>query len=221
MNNRLVCAAIAARSEWRSVKAYYNIGESDIRESIYGEFFTRNICGREVLFYYSGNRKTNASAAAQYFISKYEPEAVIVAGTCAGINRKYKICDILMPNTAVQYDCSVVEIEPFITDKFTVTGLNESSDVTIGTADKPVVLYSDYLKIADAGIDIGDMESASVAYICKLNGVKCRIIKGISDFPPEKLEDWEKQYENYRVNSQIVMKNLLSEYIDKRLEELI
>jgi len=81
MNNRLVCVAIAARSEWRSVKAYYNIGESDLRESIYGEFFTRNICGREVLFYYSGNRKTNASAAAQYFISKYEPEAVIVAGT--------------------------------------------------------------------------------------------------------------------------------------------
>ena len=48
------------------------------------------------------------------------PSKVIVAGTCAGIDGKLHILDILVPDKAVQYDCTVKEIEPFIKQSFIV-----------------------------------------------------------------------------------------------------
>lgn len=123
-------------------------------------------------------------------ISKFNLTKVIVVGTCAGIDNKFNNLDIFVPDKAVQYDCTVKEIEPFIKQSFIVDidlskyG-NEFYTGTIGTADKAVVMWKDYLELKENKIIIADTEAGAIAYICKKNDVECIIIKGISDFPTD------------------------------------
>lgn len=53
-------------------------------------------------------------------IDHFDLSKVIVVGTCAGIDDKYETLDIFLPNKAVQYDCTVKEIDPLIKEKFNV-----------------------------------------------------------------------------------------------------
>lgn len=78
-------------------------------------------------------------------IDKFDLEKIIVVGTCAGIDNKYKILDIFLPNKAVQYDCTIKETEPLIKERFNVnidlSKYNFTFNTgTIGTADKAVVM---------------------------------------------------------------------------------
>ena len=146
-------------------------------------------------------------------------------GTCAGIDRKHKNLDIIIPNRAVQYDCTVKEIEPLIKESFTVDiDLSELdfdyNTGTIGTADKAVVMWSDYINLKNNGITIADTESAGVAWVCKKNDIKCLIVKGISDFP--KNEDYQKdkngneeQINEFMENVPKVMKIIFETYFEK------
>lgn len=98
--------------------------------------------------------------------------------------------DIFVPDKAVQYDCTVKEIEPFIKQSFRVEiDLSKyGKDFytgTIGTADKAVVMWKDYLELKENEITIADTEAGAIAYICEKNDVECIIIKGISDFPTD------------------------------------
>lgn len=55
-----------------------------------------------------------------------------------------------------------------------------------------------------AGVLAADWESASIALICKLNGVRCLIIRGVSDTPAEP----ETQAEDFHRNTEIIMNEL-------------
>lgn len=148
-------------------------------------------------------------------------------GTCAGIDDTYKNLDIVVPNRAVQYDCTVKEIEPLIKQSFAVdidvSELKfEYKTGTIGTADKAVVMWKDYLELKENEITIADTEAAGVAYVCKQNGVKCVIVKGISDFPEN--QDYENTRERnteqinvYLENTPKVMEIILKNYLEKMI----
>lgn len=130
-----------------------------------------------------------------------------------------------MPNLAVQYDCTVKEIEPLIKERFNVSiDLSkynfEYNTGTIGTADKAVVMWKDYLELKNNNITIADCEAAAVAYICKVNNVECIIIKGISDFPldetsKDKLKLNEKQINVFATNTPLIMNKICEEYLEK------
>ena len=120
---------------------------------------------KKLVIYQTGTRKVNGVGANQYMISKFNLEKVIVVGTCAGIDDKYNILDIFVPNKAVQYDCTVKEVEPLIKKSFIVeidlSGYEfDVSTSTIGTADKAVVMWNDYLELKNNNITIADTEAA-------------------------------------------------------------
>lgn len=123
----------------------------------------------------------------------------------------------------VQYDCTVKETEPLIKDSFTVTfdltGLNNVNTGTLGTADKPVVTWNDYIELKNNDITIADTESAAIAYICRANNVECMVIKGISDFPTNESETskeelLEGQLNVFLTNIPIIMNNILDNYLE-------
>ena len=104
----------------------------------------------------------------------------------------FKQYDIIFPNKAVQYDCTVRETEPLIKEKF-----NVNIDITIV-----------------------DTEASGIAYVCKMNNVKIIIIKGISDFPTDeslstKELSHEKQYNCFVQNIPIIMNKIFNDYIEK------
>ena len=90
---------------------------------------------------------------------------------------------------------------------------------TIGTADKAVVMWEDYLELKEKEITIADTEAGAIAYICKKNDIEC-IIKGISDFPTDerssdKFESNMEQINAYLENTPKVMNKIFGKYLKK------
>ena len=221
----MIGISIATKWEWDATLEYFSKKSEACTSYPFGEYFKMKMTDKELVFYFTNTRKVNSAAANQYMICKYGLEKIIVAGTCAGINDTYKNLDIIIPNRAVQYDCTVKEIEPLIKQSFAVDIDLDDLDFeyktgTIGTADKAVVMWDDYLELKENDITIADTEAAGVAYVCKQNGVKCIVVKGISDFP--KNEDYSNRQDGnagqinvYLENTPKVMKNILENYLEK------
>lgn len=227
----MIGISIAAKREWKAVLDRYQLNIESCIKYPFGEYFTTEINGESVIFYRCGVRKVNCSAATQYMIDHFDFKKIIVVGTCAGIDDKYKNLDIFIPNKAVQYDCTVKEKEPLIKDSFTVSfnldllSFNVLTG-TIGTADKAVVMWNDYLELKENEITIADTESAAIAYICKANNVECIIIKGISDFPTNehetsKEEAHEEQLNAFLTNVPIIMNKIIDEYLPLAMQSSI
>ena len=222
----MIGISIAAKREWKAVLDKFQIDLDSCTEYPFGEYFIAEINNKDVLFYRCGVRKVNSSAATQYMIDHFDLQKIIVVGTCAGIDDRFKNLDIFIPNKAVQYDCTIKEQEPLIKDSFTVyfdlglTGFDVLTG-TIGTADKAVVMWKDYLELKENCITIADTESAAIAYICKANNVDCVIIKGISDFPTNEKEKQDEQINTFSTNVPIIMNKIIDEYLPLALQSSI
>lgn len=214
----IIGISIAAKREWKAVLDKIQINLDSCTEYPFGEYFITEINNEKLLFYRCGVRKVNSSAATQYMIDHFDLKRIIVTGTCAGIDDRFKNLDIFIPNKAVQYDCTIKEQEPLIKDAFTVCfdldllGLDVLTG-TIGTADKAVVMWKDYLELKENCITIADTESAAIAYICKANNVDCIIIKGISDFLTNEKEKQDEQLNTFTTNVPIIMNRIIDEYL--------
>ncbi len=221
----MIGISIATKWEYEASLEYYSIKDNERFDYPFGEYFIRTIDNTKLVFYSTGVRKVNGVGGNQYMISKFKLTKVIVAGTCAGIDAKFSDLDIFVPDKAVQYDCTVKEIEPLIKQSFIVDidltkyG-NDFYTGTIGTADKAVVMWKDYLELIENEITIADTEAAAIAYICKKNNVECVIIKGISDFPTDernsdKFKSNIEQINVYIENTPKVMYKIFSEYLQR------
>lgn len=217
----MIGISIAAKKEWETTLTYFGINHDELQKYPFGEYFRKIIDNKDVIIYLGGVRKMNASASTQYMIDHFNLNKIIVVGTCAGIDDRYKPLDIFIPNKAVQYDCTVKETEPLIKDSFTVLNNFEEESIltgTIGTADKPVVMWKDYLELKENKITIADTESAAIEYICRANGVECIVIKGISDFPKNENESSDEkshkeQLDTFLENIPKIMTKIFDNYI--------
>lgn len=212
----LIGVSVADSSEWKVVIDYYNVKDNECGKFPLGEYFKINLYGKELLFYYCGIRKVQSSASTQYMIDYFNLEKIIVAGTCAGIDSNYDKLDIFFPDRLVQYDCNVKGIGPLINDKYTVClNTNDFSDLktgTLATGDKFVVLWEDYIELKNNDVTIADMESAAVGFVCKLNGVECVVVKGITDYPINENNVYDDQMNTFELNTPLVMKKILDNY---------
>ena len=221
----MVGISIANSNEWETTLKYFNKSNEECESFPFGEYFKTVINNKEVIVYRCNVRKVASAASTQYMIDHFNLEKIIVAGTCAGVDTKCNQFDIIIPNLAVQYDCTVRETEPLIKEKFNVnidlSKLNvEYMTGTIGTADKPLVMWNDYLILKENNITVVDTEAAGIAYVCKMNNVDILILKGISDFPTDenlstKELSYEEQYNIFIKNIPIIMNKIFDEYINK------
>lgn len=221
----MIGISIATKWEFEATLKYFSVKNNERFGYPYGEYFIRTINDTEIVFYRTGVRKVNGVGGNQYMISKFHLTKVIVAGTCAGIDEKFNVLDIFVPDKAVQYDCTVKEIEPLIKQSFIVDmDLSKYGDDfykgTIGTADKAVVMWKDFLELKENEITIADTEAGAIAYICRKNDVECMIIKGISDFSTDesssdKFESNMEQINVYLENTPKVMNKIFDEYLKR------
>ncbi|OIN66093.1 permease [Exiguobacterium sp. KRL4] len=218
----MVGISIATVWEFEATLDYFHVKETERITYPYGEFFCRTINGTPVVFYSTGVRKVNGVGGNQYMLARFSLQKVLVVGTCAGIDERFDVLDIIIPDRAVQYDCTVKEVEPLLKPSFIVSidvakyGINGYG--TIGTADRAVVMWCDYLELQENGITIADTEAAAIAYICRKNEVECIIIKGISDVPTDEtdldpLQSNQEQINVYIANTPKVMTRIFDEYL--------
>lgn len=214
--------SIATVWEFEATLDYFDVQETERITYPYGEYFCRTINGKPVVFYSTGVRKVNGVGGNQYMLARFPLQKVLVIGTCAGIDEQFEILDILIPDRAVQYDCTVKEVEPLLKPSFIVEidvlkyGIKGKG--TIGTADRAVVMWNDYLELQANNITIADTEAAAIAYICRKNAVECIIIKGISDVPKDEtdldpLQSNQEQINVYIENTPKVMTRIFDDYL--------
>lgn len=178
----MIGVSIATKWEFEATLDYFEVNNEERCEYPYGEFFLKKVNDAELIFYFTGVRKANGVGANQYMISRFDLDKVIVAGTCAGIDDTYSHLDVIVPHRAVQYDCTVKEVEPLIKQSFIVDiplahyG-NDFLTGTIATADRAVVMWKDYVELNEHGITIADTEAGAIAYICKKMASNASLLK--------------------------------------------
>lgn len=215
--NNLIGVLISSKKEFNELLKIYNIGEDYLEKYPFGEYYRTEFRGKDIVFFRSGIRKINASAATQYMIDKFNLEKLIVIGTCTSSNEGLNYGDIIIPSKVIDYDYIIRELEEEIDEELylvpdQVSMPNEYYDGVLGTSDKALVLWSDYTFLASNSIDASDLESYAVLKICKTNNVKCIIIKGVTDKPMRSMDGYNEQLDVYEENLPIVMKKIIEEY---------
>lgn len=215
--NNLIGVLISSKKEFNELLKIYNIGEDYLEKYPFGEYYRTEFRGKDIVFFRSGIRKINASAASQYMIDKFNLEKLIVIGTCTSSNEGLNYGDIIIPSKVIDYDYIIRELEEEIDEELylvpdQVSMPNEYYDGVLGTSDKALVLWSDYTFLASNSIDASDLESYAVLKICKTNNVKCIIIKGVTDKPMRSMDGYNEQLDVYEENLPIVMKKIIEEY---------
>lgn len=212
-----VLVLISSKSEWRFARSYYS--PDDLSDTPYGEWFTRSIAGREVIFCHGGVGKVSAAASSEHAIQRWQPGAVVNLGTCGGIEGQIEIGEIVLAQATVIYDIYELMGDPAAAlSRYAVTldlgwlpkplplevrpATLVSADRDLSTADLPL-LRQRFNAIA------ADWESGAIAWVCQRNNLPCLILRGVTDLVNEAGGQADANLELYRANTPIVMRKLL------------
>jgi adenosylhomocysteine nucleosidase len=217
---------ICAELEWKWTKIIRKIKKSRLRPQPFGKYVEHAIGKHDAILYKSGATKTRAAAACQFAVDKWHPDAVINLGTCGGVAENIAKRTIVVAKKTFQYD--VLEKFGKPSSRFR-RGLKTDLDLswvdfgrdsrrlcigTIASADQD--LDNEQREILHRkGVLAADWESASIATICRLNNIRCLILRGVSDIPKKtKKSKKSLQERDYKKNTQMIMEDLFS-IIDK------
>jgi adenosylhomocysteine nucleosidase/adenosylhomocysteine/aminodeoxyfutalosine nucleosidase len=227
----MICIHICSDYEWKTVKRLLK-AHGKINTFVHGEYFKHDILGRECLIYQGGETKTKSSASCQYMIDKKKPEMIIVLGTCGGVSDKLKIGDVIIANKTVQYDC-INKMGTVI--KLFYEAFNIDIDISwidfsylpervfpgmVATADQDMDFLT-RVKLQDQNVLGADWESGAIAYVCKVNDVKCYIVRGVSDIPKKRGKVSERQQaKDLRKYTPVIMKKLINSVLPGLIMQL-
>lgn len=213
----IIAIHINSNEEWQGTKELLNpIG---IKDFPYGEYFETKIGQFNCIFYHSGPTKTRSAGACQYAIDKWKPEIIFVLGTCGGVAEDIKVLDVILAEETGQYDVITMAKRESIfygIIKFDNSWINLNDfpyklvKGFLGTADKSVTGKNFHI-LRENGVHAADWETASIGYVCKLNGTKCCVVRGVSDVVSQ--EDVFLQLEDYKRNTFKIMENLIRRYL--------
>jgi adenosylhomocysteine nucleosidase len=192
-----VVVLISAYTEWRVVRAAF--ADAVVEQTPYGECFVAPVgagvapgaSGTPVRFVHGGWGKIAAAASTQYAIDRWQPTLLVNLGACGGIAGHVERGTILLVERTVVYDILEQMSDPeaaiasYATDLDLAwlgtpyphpveRGLLVSADRDLLIEDLPD-LRSRYRAVA------GDWESGAIAYVARRNGVRCLILRGVSD----------------------------------------
>ena len=183
-------------------KLYELIGENDVQE-LYGfKFAVGKLEGKDVVVAKCGVGKVNAAICAQTMIMKYAPELIINSGVAGSLSAKLNICDIAVGSDIVEHDIDTTDFgEPYGLVP-TINKVNLPCDEAVcsaicaaaealGIHAVPARIASGDQFISNAekkrwlvdtfGAMACEMESGAIAHVCCIAGIKCAVIRAISD----------------------------------------
>jgi len=211
---------ICSGREWRATKTIFNIQATDIKKQALGEYFQIKIKNQDCMVFHSGPTKTRAAAACQHAIDKWNPDVVVVLGTCGGVAPNLQVFDVVLARKTVQYDCldfmdeaKSVFYPPMAAD-LDISWIKDTRGAftvgTIGTADRDLD-FETAKKLRKENILTVDWESGAISKICEINNKKCLILRGITDKPvAQHKTDREQQTTDYKQNTFHVMEKLFA-----------
>lgn len=174
----------------------YELIENPVITELYGyKFVSGTLQGKEVVAMKCGVGKVNAAMGAQTMIMKFAPELVINSGVAGSLSGELNICDIAVGTDVVQhdFDCTAAgdplglfypcdeNVAQAICDGAKAAGVN-AVKARIASGDQ---FISDGAKkrwiVENFAAKACEMEAGAISQVCALTGVKCAVIRAISD----------------------------------------
>ncbi len=190
----------AMEAELSGLKARLELAKT---ETISGRtFYSGTLLGKDVVMTVCGIGKVNAAVCAEAMILKYQPHEIINTGVGGALKKDVRLLDTVVASYAVQHDAdttalgdpkgmvSTVNLVRFPTDSALNDKLISAIEKAGGRAVSGGVATGDQFVsslevkaaiVNDFGCAACDMEGASIAQVCFLNGVPCAILRSISD----------------------------------------
>lgn len=189
--------------------------EGPVSESVGRLSFTcGKLMGKDVVIGMAGVGKVNAAMCAQTLILKYAPSLIVNSGVAGSLSKRLDIGDIAVGTGVVEHDFDTTAVgdppaffnetngEPFPCDEAAAKAILKAAEEE-GVHAVPAKLASGDQFISDAdtkarlvrmfGAEACEMEAGAIAHVCHNNGVKCAVIRAISDST-----DGEHQVEFYQ-----------------------
>jgi adenosylhomocysteine nucleosidase len=179
---------VSATSEWRAVKAI--LAPVEIQNALLGEWFESFIV-QPLTFFHSGWGKISAAATAQYAIDHFCPDLLVNLGTCGGFKGRVERGRIILVTKTIVYDILEQMSDPdeataHYTTELDLSWLADLSAASIlrsvlVSADRDIVPSDIPVLVERYGAVAADWESGAIAWVAKRNGVRCLILRGVTD----------------------------------------
>jgi adenosylhomocysteine nucleosidase len=184
---------VSAGQEWNVVRDL--VAHDGMHASPYGEWCTAPVAvdGRAetVVFFHEGWGKIAAAASTQYVIDRWQPQLIVNLGTCGGFEGAIARETVVLAERTLVYDIIEQMGDPdaafahYATD-LDLSWLAEPYPMPVHrglllSGDRDLVAEEVPVLRARFGAAAGDWESGAIAYVAARNGVRCLILRGVTD----------------------------------------
>lgn len=212
---------ISAAAEWRPVRAAFAGAPGEVTpfgEAIPVEFPAAGRA-RSVVLFHGGWGKIDAAASTQYAIDRWRPKLLLNLGTCGGFAGDVAAGTLLLADFTLVYDI----VEQMGDPDEALAYYAKEIDLSWLRGPLPLPVQRELLVSADRdivsaeiaglrerfGAIAADWESGAIAHIAARNGVRCLILRGITDLVSAEEGEVYGRPELFATRTDAIMERLL------------
>jgi adenosylhomocysteine nucleosidase len=220
MADQCIIVLISAHSEWRAVKEI--LTPALVKSSPFGEMFDV----QKITYFHAGWGKISAAATTQYVIDQFHPLLLVNLGTCGGFEGRIErgtvilvtktiVYDILEkmsdPDDAIAHYSTELDLSWIKNRELLPTTLGHSAIVysPLISADRDIVPEEIPNLVQKYGAVAADWESGPIAWVAKRNGVRCLILRGVTDLVSTEGGEAYGNIDLFHQNTKSIMKTLI------------
>jgi adenosylhomocysteine nucleosidase len=187
-----IVVLISANAEWRAVKELYP--DLQPQASPLGEFAHLTLDTRPLTLFHGGWGKISAAATTQYAIDHFAPDLLVNLGTCGGFAGRIETGTVILVEKTIVYDIieQMGDADEAIAHYSTHLDLSWLADERpsnlrpptsnlLVSADRDIVAADIPMLVEKYGAVAADWESGAIAWVARRNGVRCLILRGVTD----------------------------------------
>ncbi|HEY5270639.1 MAG TPA: 5'-methylthioadenosine/S-adenosylhomocysteine nucleosidase [Anaerolineales bacterium] len=222
MGDQRIVVLISANSEWRAVKEI--LAPSRVQSTPLGETFDV----RPLMYFHGGWGKISAAATTQYVIDQFQPDLLVNLGTCGGFEGRIARGTIILVTKTIVYDIIEQMSDPqdaiahysteldlsWLNDRVQQTAGHGPSSIVRGpliSADRDILPADIPDLVEKYGAVAADWESGAIAWVAKHNGVRCLILRGVTDLVSAGGGEAYGNIGLFHENTKSVMKTLIEQ----------
>ncbi|MGD0751398.1 MAG: hypothetical protein ABSA23_08310 [Anaerolineales bacterium] len=226
MHEKSTIVIISANAEWQAVKEI--LSPAEIHSTRLGEYFDHPFGSATpepvTRFFHGGWGKISAAATAQAAIDRWQPDLLVNLGTCGGFAGRITRGKIILVAQTIVYDI----IEQMSDPAEAISHYSTELDLTWLPDPLPHPVVRGLLVSADRdliGSDIPDLvekygavaadwESGAIAWVAQKNGLRCLILRGVTDLVGAIGGEAYGNIQIFHENTKKVMKALIDQLPD-------
>jgi len=222
-----IVVLISANAEWRAVKEILHPAIVD--STPLGETFVVRLGtgtpDTGTRYFHGGWGKISAAATTQYVIDRWQPDLLVNLGTCGGFEGRIQRGTIILVEKTILYDIIEQMEDPeeaiahyatemdlsFLDDRQWTMDHNGSPIVRglLVSADRDIVAGDIAGLVEKYGAVAADWESGAIAWVAKRNGVRCLILRGVTDLVSPQGGEAYGDIRIFHENTKKVMRELI------------